>query len=128
MTSPEGARRRHSPRVAIALACTLRRRSGSAIAARTRDLGPGGMHAVTSRPLAVDEVVTFEIRLGGDLRAGGRARVLRHESHGGYALRFEGLSDPILLRLADLAERGVAAGASASTQARTPEQPRRHAI
>jgi uncharacterized protein YbjT (DUF2867 family) len=80
------------------------------ITARTRDLGPDGMHAVTARPLTVDEVVTFEIRLGGALSASGRARVLRHESHSGYALRFEGLPEGVRQRLADLAERGVAAG------------------
>ena len=77
----------------------LHRHSGSAIPARTLDLGPGGMRASTHRPLALDEVVTFDLVLDGDVHITGQARVMRHEGGAGYALRFEGLREPSLRQL-----------------------------
>ena len=71
------------------MACTLHRRSGSAIPGHTVDLGPGGMCVCTSRPLATDEVLTFEV----PPRISGRARVLRQQGHDSYAIRFEALDD-----------------------------------
>ncbi len=70
--------------------CTLQRRSGSPIAARTVDLGPGGMCVATKRPLAADEVLSFEL----SPQINGRARVLRQEGYDTYAVRFETLAQP----------------------------------
>jgi hypothetical protein len=93
------AERRRTPRTEIELACVLRRRRGSAIDARTRDLCPGGMCVSTSRPLALDEVLEFHLPLSDAESVDGRARVVRHEGHGAYALRFEGLPEPARERL-----------------------------
>jgi hypothetical protein len=95
-TVPE---RRMTPRADVALPCVLRRRTGSAIDARTVNLGAGGMCIATPRPLATDEVLDFDLALSGADRVDGRARVLRQEGHDAYALRFEGLLDPALDRL-----------------------------
>ena len=81
--------RRVSPRVELECDCTLSRRFGSPIEGRTVDVGPGGMRVATKRPLATDEVLEFQLQLG----AQGRARVLREQTYGVYALRFERLSD-----------------------------------
>jgi PilZ domain len=70
--------------------CTLHRRHGSPISGRTVDLGPGGMCIATSRPLAADEVLTFELAP----RISGRARVLRQQGYDSYAVRFETLGEP----------------------------------
>jgi hypothetical protein len=70
--------------------CTLHRRSGSPIAARTVDLGPGGMCVATKRPLAADEVLSFEL----SPQIIGRARVLRQQGYDTYAVRFEALAQP----------------------------------
>lgn len=80
---------RRSPRARIELQCTLHRRTGSPIAGHTVDLGPGGMCVCTSRPLAADEELRFELP-GID----GRARVLRQQGHDRYAVRFELLGEP----------------------------------
>jgi len=92
--------RRRIPRADIALDCTLSRRTGSAIAAQTVDLGPGGMRITTPRPLALDEVLRFDIP---EQAVDGRARVVREEGHRTYALRFEGLLAPARERLQALA-------------------------
>ena len=81
---------RRSPRVRLEMECTLHRRSGSPITGRTVDLGPGGMCVATKRPLAADEVLTFEL----PPRISGRARVLRQQGYDSYAVRFESLADP----------------------------------
>jgi hypothetical protein len=91
--------RRRTPRADIELPCVLRRRTGSAISAQTLNLGPGGMCVATPRPLALDEVLEFDLPLADAGRVDGRARVLRHEGHGAYALRFEGLLEPARQRL-----------------------------
>ncbi|MGZ4271225.1 MAG: PilZ domain-containing protein [Solirubrobacteraceae bacterium] len=95
--------RRTSPRADVVLPCVLRRRSGSAIDARTVDLGAGGMRVATPRPLATDEILDFDLVLSGADRVDGRARVLRQEGHDAYALRFEGLLEPARERLQALA-------------------------
>ncbi|HEY6691473.1 MAG TPA: PilZ domain-containing protein [Solirubrobacteraceae bacterium] len=82
--------KRRSPRVRVEMQCTLHRRSGSPIAARTVDLGPDGMCVATTRPLATDEVLSFEV----PPRISGRARVLRQQGYDSYAVRFETLGDP----------------------------------
>jgi hypothetical protein len=81
--------RRVSARVELECECKLSRRFGSPIEGRTVDVGPGGMRVATKRPLAADEVVEFELQLG----ARGRARVLRQQTYGVYALRFERLGE-----------------------------------
>jgi PilZ domain len=85
---------RRAPRARVELQCTLRRRSGSPISARTLDLGPGGMCVCTSRPLAPDEVLVFELP-----SISGRGRVLRQAGHDSYAVRFEALDEPALAEL-----------------------------
>ncbi|HWT25625.1 MAG TPA: PilZ domain-containing protein [Solirubrobacteraceae bacterium] len=95
--------RRRSPRAAVALQCTLHRRTGSAIEALTVDLGPGGMCVTCSRPLAADEVLRVDLPLPEDVRFDGRARVLRQEGFNRYALRFEQVREPALERLRTLA-------------------------
>jgi hypothetical protein len=86
---------RRAPRARIELQCTLRRRAGSPIAGHTVDLGPGGMCVCTSRPLATDEVLQFEVHPN----IAGRGRVLRQAGHDSYAVRFEGLDEPALQEL-----------------------------
>jgi hypothetical protein len=97
------AERRVSPRVELSVTCTLRRRSGTAIAAQTLDLGPGGMSVTTARPLATDEVLHFDLPLPPGDVVDGRARVLREQAYGVYALRFEALREPVRARLAGVA-------------------------
>jgi len=89
---------RRSPRVRIEKPCTLHRRSGSPIEGRTVDLGPGGMCVCTSRPLAPDEVLRFDLE-----GIEGRARVLRQQSRDMYAVRFEMLGEPARAELHRLA-------------------------
>jgi PilZ domain len=90
---------RRSPRARIEMQCTLHRRSGSPVSGRTIDVGPGGMRVCTSRPLAADEELRFELTPGID----GRARVLRQQSHDTYAIRFELLGEPARAELHRLA-------------------------
>jgi PilZ domain len=90
---------RRSPRVKLELPCTLHRPTGSPITGRTVDVGPGGMCVCTSRPLAADEVLTFEL----SSLIGGRARVLRQQGHDMYAIRFELLGEPARAELHRLA-------------------------
>jgi hypothetical protein len=97
------AERRASQRVELSVECTLRRRSGSAITAQTRELGPGGMSIKSTRPLATDEVLQFDLPLAPGDAVGGRARVLREQAYGVYALRFEALGEPARSRLAGVA-------------------------
>jgi hypothetical protein len=87
----------------MALECMLRRARGSPVTARTRDIGPGGMCAWTSRPLTIDEGMVFDLALNVDERLRGQARVLREQDFGLYALRFERLSDVDRRRLHDVA-------------------------
>jgi hypothetical protein len=92
---------RRSPRVQLAKECTLRRHSGTPIVARTVDVGPGGMCIRCSRPLAMDEVLVFDLDLPPSIN--GRGRVLRHQGSDTYALRFEVLAEPVLAELNALA-------------------------
>ena len=71
---------------------TLARAKGSPIASRTLDLGAGGMRVATDRPLAVDEMLSFDLPLDPQSRVEGQARVLREQPFRTYALRFERLS------------------------------------
>jgi hypothetical protein len=91
-----------SPRAEIRIPCTLRRLIGSPINAQTLDIGPRGMRVRTPRPLSPDETVVFDIA-NLDMRVNGQARVLRAERANVYALRFEGLPEPMARRLHALA-------------------------
>jgi PilZ domain-containing protein len=93
---------RAGPRVRLSCACTLHRRTGSPIEGRTLDVGPGGMRVTTTRPLATDEVLHFDLPLprGG---VDGDARVLREQGYRIYAMRFESLLEPARERLTGVA-------------------------
>ena len=79
--------RRRSWRTEVALECTLHRRTGKTIEARTLDVGPGGMRIKTERPLSVDEELEFEFP--DRARINGRARILREQGYRIFAVRFE---------------------------------------
>ncbi|MBW3608090.1 MAG: PilZ domain-containing protein [Actinobacteria bacterium] len=91
-----------APRAQIALGCTLRRRIGSPISAETLDVGPRGMRIRSPRPLMADETIGFDLP-DLDMRLNGRARVITEECPHVYALRFEGLPEPMVRRLHALA-------------------------
>ena len=90
--------RRRSWRTEIALECTLHRKTGKVIEAMTLDLGPGGMRVKANRPMAVDELLEFELPDRG--RINGRARVIGERGNRVYALRFEKLGDEARAELA----------------------------
>jgi PilZ domain-containing protein len=98
--------RRGTQRTDLALDCVLRRRTGSTISVQTVNVGPGGMCVTTQRPLAIDEVLDFELPLAGAEHVDGRARVVRQERPNRYALRFEGLLEPTRERLQAFTESG----------------------
>jgi hypothetical protein len=89
----------------MALPCVLRRQTGSEISVQTVNVGPGGMCVSTQRPLAIDEILDFDLPLAEAEHVDGRVRVLRQEGHGLYALRFEGLLEPTRERLQQFAAR-----------------------
>jgi len=93
--------RRRNWRTDIAFECTLSRKTGKMIEARTLDIGPGGMRIKTSRPLATDELLEFE--LPERARINGRGRVLREQGYRIYAVRFEKLGDEARAEIAALA-------------------------
>jgi hypothetical protein len=90
------------PRAQVTLPCTLRRRIGAPISAQTVDVGPDGMRVKTTRPLAQDETVDFDLP-NFDMRISGHARVQQQQRLNVYALRFEGLPEPMQRRLHALA-------------------------
>ena len=91
-----------APKAPIVMGCTLRRTIGSPVRAETLEVGPRGMQVRSQRPLSLDETVGFELPDLG-IRVNGRARVVRIERANVYALRFEGLPEPIVRRLHALA-------------------------
>ena len=97
--------RRRAPRSHVALACTLTRRVGSPIAATTVEVGSGGMSVATTRPLAVDEELSFDLPLRPPPRISARARVVRDHGRDVYGLRFEQLPEQMLADLDQL--RGI---------------------
>jgi hypothetical protein len=92
--------RRRSWRTEVSLECLLHRRTGKMIEGRTLDIGPGGMRVHTNRPLAVDEVLEFELPARG--RINGRARALREQAYRVYAMGFEKLGDEARAEIAEL--------------------------
>ena len=104
-TRPAGGVPRPPPapvaRRAISLRCTLTRRAGSPIGARTLDLGTTGMRVATERPLAVDELIAFDLTCG-DVIIRGHARVVRQERPDVYGVRFGSLGQPMARCLQDV--------------------------
>jgi c-di-GMP-binding flagellar brake protein YcgR len=96
--------RRRAPRVELVVACTLHRRSGPPISCETVDVGTGGMSVCSERPLAPDELVSFDLAR---VELSGRARVLRQHGHRLYALRFEQLTDAARGELEQLVKRAA---------------------
>ena len=80
--------RRSSTRQLLCVDCTLSRAKGGPIVGKTVDLSDGGMRVSTDRPLAIDEVLSFDFNFEGGERHG-VARVLRQTGYDTYALRFE---------------------------------------
>jgi len=72
------------------------------------DIGPGGMRVHTTRPLAIDELLEFELPDHG--RINGRARVLREQAYRTYALQFRQLGDETRAEIAELARPRDLAG------------------
>lgn len=105
MDRMRASERRTAPRTELELACTLHRHHGSPIDARTVDVGPGGMSVACHRPLAVDELLAFDLASGGQ-PVHGQARVLRQHGHELYALRFEQVGEPTRAGLERLARAG----------------------
>jgi len=95
----QGARRRTLPRAEVHAVCLLTRHRGRPIEGETLDLGPGGMRVSTKRPLAVDELLAFDITLAAAEHIDGSARVVREQAPNVYALRFERLAPPAAGRL-----------------------------
>jgi hypothetical protein len=63
------------------------------VSANTIDLGVHGARVSARRPLAVDELLAFELSLGErDAAVSGRASVMREHAGGVYALHFNQLS------------------------------------
>ena len=89
----------------VSLPCTLRRRVGAPISARTLEVGPRGMCVSSPRPLAQDETVEFDLP-DVEMRISGHARVVREQRLNVYALRFEGLPAPMERRLHAIAVNG----------------------
>ena len=86
---------------AVSLSCRLSRLGGSPIAARTIELRSTGMRVVTDRPLALDEVLSFELSHDAAPVAG-RARVIGQDRHDAYTLRFARLPEAMVERLQDI--------------------------
>jgi c-di-GMP-binding flagellar brake protein YcgR len=86
----------------MSVECMLRRRAGSPISCETVDVGTGGMSVSSERPLAADEVVSFDLAA---IALSGRARVLRQQGHQLYALRFEQLAEAARSELERLVTR-----------------------
>lgn len=83
--------RRSQPRIPVVLDAHLERRVGNSVPAQTRDLCTHGARIVTTRPLAVDEELTFALEVDATTRLRLTSRVLREHHHSTYALRFEHL-------------------------------------
>jgi hypothetical protein len=98
----QGQLRRRQPRAELRVACTLSRRKGGPISGQTLDVGPGGMRVSTNRPLAIDEVLHFDLPIEQD-RLDGDARVVREHAPNVYALRFEHLAEAAVNRLQAIA-------------------------
>jgi hypothetical protein len=93
--------RRRAPRIEMETDCALFRRVGGPVTGTTIDLGTGGMRIASKRPLRDDEEVEFALPGFAPDATRGRARVLRQQRYGVYALRFERLPEDMAAALAD---------------------------
>jgi hypothetical protein len=78
----------------VDIPCTLQRGAGSPINAATIELRETGMRLTSTRPLAIDEMLSFDMPVH-DAHICGRARVICQERPDVYALRFDRLSQPM---------------------------------
>src|SRR3954453_12959253 len=90
---------RRGARVQRVLGVELIRSHGNPVQSRTRDICVGGMCVETERPLAIDEVLAFQLETGIE----GTVRVLREHLPNVFALRFEELSVGAVSQLEQLA-------------------------
>ena len=104
---PSITERRKTPRIAMALNCTLRQRTSSPIWAETIDVGEGGMSVRAARPLRADALVEFDLAATPDEHVTGSARVTRLHSPRVYGLRFEAMQEHMRKRLLNLVHTGV---------------------
>jgi hypothetical protein len=86
---------RSGARLERTLGVQLTRPHGNPVESRTRNICSGGMCVETQRPLAIDEVLAFQLETGIE----GTVRVLREHLPNVYALRFEELSLESLSRI-----------------------------
>ena len=98
--------RRRTPRSRVALECVLTRKAGKPIAAKTLEVGLGGMSVATTRPLAVDEEVGFELPTHLFPGVSGHARVVRDQGSDIYGMRFEQVPEHMLADLTSFAWKG----------------------
>jgi len=105
-SDPGPQRLGHRP---VELPCTLSRDTGGPIAAETIDLGLTGMRLTTARPLAIDEMVAFDLPVR-EAHIRGQARVICQERPDVYALRFNRLTQPMAHCLQDVVTGLVATG------------------
>lgn len=85
---PAAVEKRGSPRVQMALDIALRRERGNPVGSRTIDVGSTGIRVASPRPLAVDELLDFDLSIAAR-HIQGRARVVREHPLNVYALRVE---------------------------------------
>ncbi len=109
---PDNFNRRLSPRVALGIPVACRF-DGTVTAARTLDLGKGGLGVWTTTPLAPGTAVDVRFRLPATERAvEARARVVWSESRRGMGLRFEQVDSADQAAIDEFVDRNVAADES----------------
>ncbi len=107
---PDTTERRVAARIRVSLDLTLERGHGSEIRGNTIDLAERGARIATTRPLRVDEVLTFHLGLRPpEQELGGRVRVLREHPNREYAVRVEELDGDGNGELSAFVTRGLRA-------------------
>lgn len=108
---PDNFNRRLSPRVALGIPVACRF-GDTVTAARTLDLGRGGLGVWTTTPLAPGTAVDVRFRLPATERAvEARARVVWSERRRGMGLRFEQVDSADQAAIDEFVDRNVAADA-----------------
>ena len=108
---PDNFNRRLSPRVALGIPVACRF-DDTVTAARTLDLGKGGLGVWTTTPLAPGTAVDVRFRLPSTERAvEARARVVWSERRRGMGLRFEQVDSADQAAIDEFVDRNVAADA-----------------
>lgn len=109
---PDNFNRRLSPRVALGIPVACRF-DDTVTAARTLDLGKGGLGVWTTTPLAPGTAVDVRFRLPATERAvEARARVVWSERRRGMGLRFEQVDSADQAAIDEFVDRNVAANES----------------